>query len=136
MPMNAPFQGFTPELLAQMAQAAFRPPQTMGGGGGMGMQAPQMGGGMGIGEGLAGLSQGLANWKPGSNINEQGAVGPGGLAGAVSSIDALKPDANGVWQQPKMPTDIGYGQGGGGGLGMPDFLTGAWRGITGFFGGA
>jgi hypothetical protein len=38
--MKAPFQGFPPELLAQIAQAAFRPPQ--GGMGGMpGLSAPQ-----------------------------------------------------------------------------------------------
>jgi hypothetical protein len=115
--VKTPFQMFPPELLAQIAQGAFRPPQAMG----MqapGMQAPQQGGGDGgLGAGMAGLGMGLANWKSGGGIGEQGAVGPGGLAGAVSSIGALKPDANGVWQQPPMPTDIGFGQGGGSSFG-------------------
>jgi hypothetical protein len=117
MPMNAPFAGFPPELLAQIAQGAFRPPQAMGMQAPGGMSMPQMGGGgMGLGEGMAGLGAGLGMMgKMGGGISEQGAVGPGGLAGAVSGIDALKPDANGVWQPPPMPTDIGYGQGGGGG---------------------
>jgi hypothetical protein len=57
--MKAPFQGFPPELLAQIAQAAFRPPQ--GGGGGMpGLSAPpqQQPQGMGI-PGLGMATQGL-----------------------------------------------------------------------------
>lgn len=115
--MKAPFQGYPPELLAQIAQGAFRPPQAMGmQAPGMGMQAPQQGGGAdGLGAGMAGLGMGLGmlGKMGGGNISEQGAVGPGGLAGAVSSIDALKPGANGQWAQPAMPTNIGYGQGGG-----------------------
>lgn len=52
---KAPFMGFPPELLAQIAQAAFRPPQG-GGGGAPGLQAPvQPAGDMGMG----GLGQGL-----------------------------------------------------------------------------
>jgi hypothetical protein len=55
--MKAPFQGFPPELLAQIAQAAFRPPQ--GGGGGMpGLSAPpqqQPQGMPGLGMGMQGL---------------------------------------------------------------------------------
>lgn len=55
-----PFQQFSPEVLAQMAQGAFRPPQPMG----MqapGMSMPQMGGGGdgGLGAGMAGLGMGL-----------------------------------------------------------------------------
>jgi hypothetical protein len=55
--MKAPFQGYPPELLAQIAQAAFRPPQAMGGGV-PGLQAPQQPQGMGmpgLGMGMQGL---------------------------------------------------------------------------------
>jgi hypothetical protein len=116
--MKTPFAGFPPELLAQIAQNAFRPPQMMGGGGGVpGMQAPQQGGGGmgGLGAGLGGLAgMGLNHMmNGGSNVNEQGAVGPGGLAGAVSSIGALQPGPGGQFLPPPMPTDIGSGGGGG-----------------------
>jgi hypothetical protein len=67
--MRAPFQGFPPELLAQMAQAAFRPPQAIGmqAPGLPGLQAPPQGdGGMGgLGMGLEGLGMGvgsIADW--------------------------------------------------------------------------
>jgi hypothetical protein len=64
--MRAPFQAFPPELLAQIAQAAFRPPQAMG------MQAPGMqapsqqpaempGLGMGL-QGLGAAAGPLADW--------------------------------------------------------------------------
>jgi hypothetical protein len=114
--MKAPFQGIPPELLAQIAQAAFRPPQG-GMSGAPGLSAPQQPtGGMGmggLGAGLGALGGGLAGMmNGGSNVNEQGAVGPGGLAGAVSSIGALQPGANGQFAQPPMPTDIGSGGGG------------------------
>lgn len=59
MAMRAPFPGFSPELLAQIAQASFRPPQG-GMGGAPGLQAPQQPtGGMGmggLGAGLGGLA--------------------------------------------------------------------------------
>lgn len=80
--MRAPFQSFPPELLAQIAQAAFRPPQ------GMGMQAPGMqapqqqpAGGMdmgGLGAGLGGLA--------GMGISAmQNPGGFGGVGGAANS---------------------------------------------------
>jgi hypothetical protein len=80
--MRAPFQGFPPALLAQIAQAAFRPPQAMG----MqapGMQAPQQqpggdGGMGGLMAGLPGLSGGLAGL-----IN-----GPGGFGGAGGAANS------------------------------------------------
>lgn len=63
--MRAPFQGFPPELLAQIAQAAFRPPQG-GMGGAPGLQAPQQPQGMpGLGMGMQGLGMAagpLADW--------------------------------------------------------------------------
>jgi len=58
--MQSPFPGFTPELLAQIAQASFRPP---GPAAVPGMQMPQQGG-MGIGDGLAGLGMGLSALYP------------------------------------------------------------------------
>ena len=124
----APFQMITPEVLAQMAAQGFRPPGL--GGGGPGFQMPQGGGGMDMAGGMAGLGMGLGALRGMGGPTaggEQGAVGPGGLSGAVSGINALKPDASGVWQQPKMPTDIAYGQGG---SGSPDFLTGVKSGFS------
>ena len=132
MPIQTPFGLFTPEQLAAMAQAAFKPPQ-----GGMqmaGMGQPQQAPGMNVAKGIGALGDMMSGWQPGvTGKDEQGAVGPGGLSGAVSGVNALKPDANGVWQPPPMPTDIGYGQGGGGSsLGMPDFFSGSWMPKLGF----
>jgi hypothetical protein len=131
-----PFGLYSPEMLAQMAQSAFKPPQPMGM---PGMQQQrQQTPGFNIGGAIGALGAGLDGWKPGgvTGKDEQGAVGPGGLSGAVSGIGGLKPDANGVWQQPPMPTDIGYGQGGGGNAGGPlsmqDFWSGKWLPSLGF----
>jgi hypothetical protein len=117
--MKAPFQGFPPELLAQIAQGAFRPPQGMGGMQAPGMQAPQMGGGGdgGLGAGMQGLGMGLANWKRGGGINPNGMPEDGSFGSAVAGINAIQPGANGQFAPPPMPTDIGYGQGGGGSFG-------------------
>jgi hypothetical protein len=77
--MKAPFQGFPPELLAQIAQAAFRPPQG-GMGGAPGLQAPQRamgGGGMGgLGAGLGALGASFAGMGGGG-----GAPGAGAMPG-------------------------------------------------------
>jgi hypothetical protein len=80
--MKAPFQGFPPELLAQIAQAAFRPPQG-GMGGAPGLSAPQQaqGGMPGLGMGMQGvgaLGGGLAEM-----VNNPG--GFGGAGGAANS---------------------------------------------------
>jgi hypothetical protein len=77
---KAPFQGFPPELLAQIAQAAFRPPQ--GGMGGMpGLSAPQQqpqGMGMpGLGAGLGALGASFAGMGGGGG----GAPGAGAMPG-------------------------------------------------------
>ena len=134
MAVQMPFNLLSPELLAQMAQGAFKPPQPMSMGGGQ-QQRPQQPG-FNVGQGIAALGAGLDAWKPGGAVrDESGAVGPGGLSGAVTGVNALKPDANGVWQPPPMPTNIGYGQGGGGGLSMPDFFSGSWLPKLGFGGG-
>lgn len=107
-----------PNTLAQFAASGFRPPQpvTMPGFNMQPAQPPQAtgGGGPGIGDGMALMGMGLkalGGMGGGAMGPESGAVGPGGLAGAVSGIDALTPGPGGVWQQPKMPTDIAYGQG-------------------------
>lgn len=109
-----------PNVLAQLASSGFRPPQvpTMPGFNLSPQLMPQQqgGGGPGMGDGMALMGMGLkalGGMGGGAMGPETGAVGPGGLAGAVSGIDALKPGADGVWQQPAMPTDIGSGQGGG-----------------------
>jgi hypothetical protein len=129
----SPVPHLSGEQVAAMGLAGFKPPQAMNVPSGPGFSMPSGGGGDGgLGAGMAGLGAGLKVLGPlmGGGISEQGAVGPGGLAGAISSIDALKPDANGVWQQPKMPTDIGYGQGGAGGSFL-DPLTGLIRKLFG-----
>lgn len=110
--MNAPFPGFSPEMLAQMAQAAFRPPQAMG----MqapGMSMPQQGGGMGLGEGMAGLAQGLAGWRPGgdpmgADMNTQA---PGFGAGLSSSGQDVLGEAHKQWlaQNAGDPSIAGFG---------------------------
>lgn len=106
--MQSPFPMIPPDLLAKLAQGAFRPPQAMG------MQAPNMPQtpGFNMGDGLAGLGMGLAAFRPTGGLNPNGMPEDQNLGTAVAGINALKPDANGVWQQPPMPTDIGSGQGG------------------------
>lgn len=114
--MNAPFHGFPPELLAKMAQGAFRPPQPMMGGmqapGVPGMQMPQGGDG-GLGQGLAGLGAGLASWRPGgspmgADMNTQAPAFGGGLNS--SGRDVLG-DAHKQWltQNAGDPSISGYG---------------------------
>ena len=75
---KAPFQGFPPELLAQIAQNAFRPPQGMGGGV-PGMQAPQQpqGGMPGLGAGLGAFGASFAGMGGGLG----GAPGAGAMPG-------------------------------------------------------
>ena len=61
---NLPLTAFTPQMLAEMARGAFRPPALMsgGGGGGGGMQMPQSQG-FNVGQGMAGMGQGLAGFE-------------------------------------------------------------------------
>lgn len=88
----APIQGLSPELLAQAAQNAFRPPNPMGM---PGMQMPQIsGGGYGLNQGMAGLGMGLGALKglndttkpgvPTANGDPTGGAGPAFLGGATS----------------------------------------------------
>ncbi len=117
--MMSPFQGFPPELLAKIAQGAFRPPQAMmGGGGGVpGMQMPQQGGD-GLGAGMAGLGMGLGNWKPKDTIMNAGpqGAGPGGAYTQAQAMD-MAGMGNGMMLSPMNPSygDLG-GPGQGGGL--------------------
>jgi hypothetical protein len=110
--MKAPFQGFSPELLAQIAHGAFRPPQAMGA---PGMSMPQqMGGGDGgLGAGMAGLGMGLSMMGDGTIMN----AGPqgGGTGGAYTPADAMGMAGlnNGVTLSPMNPS---YGDLGGPGM--------------------
>lgn len=92
MQAQAPFQGFPPELLAQIAQAAFRPPQ------GMGMQAPQV------------------QQTPGFNVGGDAYAGLG--KGLGMGLDALfgyrgDPAASAAYgsQRPAIPADVMAGRG-------------------------
>lgn len=128
-----------PQALAQFAAASFRPPQapTMPG---FSLQPslptrPQETPGLSARDGLSMLSAGLQALKGmggyGTIMNE----GPqgSGAGGAYTTADAM-----GMAGLNRDPMDPSYGVPAmkqGGGLGMQDFLTGAWRDVTGLFGG-
>jgi hypothetical protein len=131
-----------PQVLAQLAAASFRPPQapTMPG---FNLQPslptrPQETPGLSVRDGLSMLSAGLQALKgmPGSDVIMNAGPQGSGVGGAYTKADAM-----GMAGLNRDPMDPSYGVPGGlglkqgGGLGMPDFLTGAWRGITGLFGG-
>jgi hypothetical protein len=110
---NMPLQAIPPQLLAEMARAAFKPPALMsaGGGGGMGggMGALPQSPGFNVGQGLAGMGQGL-----------------GMLAGALNQ-PSIEARTKGQVLSPSNPSygDLGgpggtYGQGGG----FPGFFSG------------
>lgn len=87
--MREPFQRIPPELLAQIAQAAFRPPP------GLGMQAPGMQapqqptGGMGMGGLGAGLG-GLAGMGISALQNPGGFGGAGGAANSPAAAHGMQ----------------------------------------------
>jgi hypothetical protein len=128
-----------PQVLAQLAAASFRPPQapTMPG---FNLQPslptrPQETPGLSVRDGLSMLSAGLQALKgmPGSDVIMNAGPQGSGVGGAYTTADAM-----GMAGLNRNPMDPSYGVPGmkqGGGLGMPDFLTGAWRGITDLFGG-
>lgn len=87
--------GFRPP--GQAAAPPLMPPQ------GMGMGIPNL-------AGLAGMAG--KGMRPSTSGMEMPASENDGLAGAVAGIGALKPNADGTWAQPRMPTDIGSGGGG------------------------
>src|SRR6266498_3127699 len=86
---NGPVPMMSPELLAQLAVAGFKPPAPMSM---PGMSAPQMGGGDGgLGGGLAGLGMGMGALSgmmgdgPITNAGPQGS----GTGGAYTPADAM-----------------------------------------------
>lgn len=86
---HAPLQLLPPELLAQIAQGAFRPPQLPQA---PQMQVPQQQGDGGMGAGLAGLGMGLGAFRGlgnGTIVNAQPTTtGPAFGAGNSSWFDA------------------------------------------------
>lgn len=123
--MNTPFMGFSPELLARLAQNAFRPPQGMGGGAPGLMAPPQTPPGFNVGDGMAGLGMGLAGfrkppgWVPTSSGSEPGrTTGDADLGGyGASPADPMAGNPNAV---PQIFNPTGAQSGGG----IFDFLTG------------
>jgi hypothetical protein len=96
-----------PQVLAQLAAASFRPPQ-----------APTMP--------ALSLQPSLPTRPqetPGLSVRD-------GLSMLSTGLQALRGIGNGT-----IMNAAPHGSGPGGGLGMQDFLTGAWRGITDLFGG-
>ena len=130
-----------PQVLAQLAASSFRPPQapTMPG---LSLQPslptrPQETPGLSARDGLSMLTAGLQALKGIGNgtIMNAGPQGSGS-GGAYTTADAMS--MAGLNRDPMdpsygVPSGLGLNQGGG--LGMQDFLTGAWRGITDLFGG-
>lgn len=114
--MRTPFPAFSPELLAKIAQGAFRPPGSGGAPGLPGMQAPQ-GGGMGLSEGMAGLGMGLANWRPPGWVPTSSGSEPGRTTGDADlggyggfPADPMSGNVNAV---PQMFNPSGAASGGG-----------------------
>lgn len=102
---------------AQNPQPGFRAPGTPG------MQVPQQQPqGMTPQQGMAGLSNALAMFRnnPGAQPSTSGAIMGApendGYGNSIAAIQGLQPNADGTFTPPPMPTDIGYGQGGGGGF--------------------
>jgi hypothetical protein len=92
---NLPITAYTPQMLAEMAKAAFRPPALMGGGGG-GLGGGGVGAaaqGFNVGQGMAGMGQGLGSLAgafgkgdPTSVIPAEGATLGGGPAGGMTTV--------------------------------------------------
>jgi hypothetical protein len=127
----APFQMLPPEVLAQLAAASFRPPALQN------ASLPEMkdgGGGFGLGDGLAMAGMGLRMMGNGGGGVPMGSSAttdaPGFGAGLGSSGQGILADAHKQWlaQNASNPDIANYST-----LSQPDFLTGAWRKITGLF---
>jgi hypothetical protein len=90
MAIQAPFQGYTPEMLAQMAQQAFRPPPPMQMGGGGQQQGGQPGFNVGQSASAlgAGLGEGLSGWLGGasSKTPAEGLTLGGGAGGGMTTV--------------------------------------------------
>jgi hypothetical protein len=133
---NLPIQAIPPQLLAEMAQRAFRPPALMGGGG-MGGGGGGMGGGGAAAPGFD--VQGASNAAKGLGMlgaqlfNDKGGAAPG--PGALPGEDRAT--------APQWPPPVaGAGTGGGGwfdflsGMQMPSFGGMGGGGVSpGFIGG-
>lgn len=117
--MNAPFPGIPPELLAKLAQGAFRPPQAMG------VHAPNMPQtpGFNMGDGMAGLGMGLGM---GAGLFNSGGSVPGDAStNAPSSVGGQD---IGTYRGPDsyvygVPPNNAQPAGGG----VIDFLTGLFK---------
>ena len=124
VPSDAPFQLLSPELIAAMAQNAFRPPQ--GGPGPQLMQMPGMGD-SGLGAGMAGLGAGLGAYGKmgGGNPFMAGArtAGDADLGGWNSGIDPMGGNPN------AQPVEVFNPTGAVKGGGFTDFLTGIGNGF-------
>lgn len=133
---NVPTGPMTPELLAQIAAAGFRPPGPAPAPG-LHVSAPQTPGfNVGLGEGMAGLAAGLqaALKGMGGPIVNAGPQGSG-LGRAYTTDDAMRM-AGAAGLNVGMPEDENLGKAvaginGLGGVGAPDFLTGIWRKLFG-----
>ena len=107
----APFQSLTPEMLAQLAAAGFRPPGLGSAGGGGGMMPMQPQGDNGLSAGMAGLGLGLGAYgrsvQPGSDMLTQA---PGFGAGLDSAGQNVLADAHKQWaaQNANDPSIAGY----------------------------
>lgn len=115
---------------AQSPVPGFRPP----GVGGMPMpqmQQPQdpMAGAAGLGAAMGRMRPTGPGAQPSTSGATMGAAENNGLAGVIAGVQGIQPNADGTFSPPPMPTDIGYGQGGGGGF--LDFLTGKMRSLFG-----
>jgi hypothetical protein len=136
-----------PSVLAQLAASGFRPPQPPAMPG-LSLSAPSMSlqqtpPAVSLRDGLSTLVAGiqaLKDWKPDPTIVNAGPQGSG-PGGAYTTADAMAMAGlnDGAPLSPMSPSFGNFGRpgmSGGSALGMPDFLTGAWRGITGLFGGS
>jgi hypothetical protein len=136
MAFTPPFAQLTPQQLAQLAQAAFRPAPLMQAGAGPGLNMPQAEApAFSMKDGFDALSRGLAAWKPEAQSNGMSILSPSqtGAAYRASSNDYTRPglpptSLGGGLQPPSpaapvpMPTAMAGG--------APDFLSGAPAGYT------
>ncbi len=125
---GAPFQMIPHEVLAQLAMASFRPPPQQSPPPpapipGMGMSAPSAPG-FNVGDGMAGLGMGLANWIPKGDVfmARERTAGDRDLAGyGASPADPMGGNPN------AQPVEVFNPTGAASGGGFLDFLTGLFK---------